>query len=242
MAALRIVLANRSRFPAIMPSWGLTMVMTTEMVPARLIFSDEIQMGHGFSRQSSSRMTALRMNSSDMIRITDSAITTEAENAGGGRMTINVNNSLHLSDAEITSSVRYGAGNGGDIRIGLPEFFIMNHSRTIARAYEGEGGNIDIAAEHFIQSSDSVVDASSALGIDGIVRIESPDEDVGDALTVLPVSYIDAARWLGKPCRERGGEAVSHFVMQGKDAIPTAFDDWLPSPLPWIGDRSESDE
>jgi len=184
----------------------------------------------------------ISVDSSDMIRMTDSAITTEAENAGGGRMTINVNNSLHLSDAEITSSVRYGAGNGGDIRIGLPEFFIMNHSKTIARAYEGEGGNIDIAAEHFIQSSDSVVDASSALGIDGIVRIESPDEDVGDALTVLPVSYIDAARWLGKPCRERGGEAVSHFVMQGKDAIPTAFDDWLPSPLPWIGDRSESDE
>ncbi|MDM8521773.1 filamentous hemagglutinin N-terminal domain-containing protein [Desulfococcaceae bacterium HSG8] len=174
------------------------------------------------------------------IQIENSTITTQAENAGGGRMTITVRESLRLSDGEITTSVREGAGNGGDITINPkksgaepPEFIIMDNSSIIAKAYRGNGGNIDITANHFIQSSGSEVDASSELGIDGSVEIESPDEDVSTGLIILPANYLDVTRWMKTPCAARSAEKVSRFVIKGPDGVPTSSDDWQPSLLAW---------
>jgi len=167
---------------------------------------------------------------SENIRMENSIVTTGAENAGGGRMRIDIAGSLRISDSEITTSVKYGAGNGGDIRISHPEFMILNQSSIIARAYEGKGGNIDIVSEHFIRSSESAVDASSELGIDGTVRVKSPDEDAAQGLTILPANYLDTSRWLKTPCSARSGEKMSRFVITGRDAIPAALDDWLPAP------------
>jgi len=178
---------------------------------------------------------------SEDIRMESSIVTTGAENAGGGRMRIDIGESLRLSGSEITTSVKYGAGNGGDIGISHPEFMILNQSSIIARAYEGKGGNIDIVSEHFIRSSESAVDASSKLGIDGLVIIKSPDEDVAEGLTILPANYLDTTRWLKTPCSARSGEKMSRFVITGRDAIPSALDDWLPAPTLFFDSRKNSD-
>ncbi|MDM8549820.1 CHAT domain-containing protein [Desulfobacterales bacterium HSG2] len=176
----------------------------------------------------------------DTIQIDKSTITTEAENAGGGKITINAGESLHLSDSRITTTVRGGSDDAGDIRID-PEFVTLNQSKIIAKAYEGKGGNIHIVADHFIRSSDSEVDASSQLGIDGSVVIESPDTDAGVGLTVLSATYPDASKWMKTPCTQRSGEAVSRFLIRARDGIPTSLDDWLPSP-PFVFEDSESEE
>jgi len=178
---------------------------------------------------------------SEDIRMESSIVTTGAENAGGGRMQIDIGESLRLSGSEITTSVKYGAGNGGDIGISHPEFMILNQSNIIARAYEGKGGNIDIVSEHFIRSSESAVDASSELGIDGLVIIKSPDEDAAEGLTILPANYLDTTRWLKTPCSARSGEKMSRFVITGRDAIPSALDDWLPAPTLFFDSRKNSD-
>jgi filamentous hemagglutinin family protein len=171
------------------------------------------------------------------IRIKNSTVTTGTENAGGGRMTIDVSQLLFLSDGEITTSVRNGEGNGGDISIKLPEFAVLNKSSIIAQAYQGAGGNINIVAEHFIRSYGSEVDASSKLGVYGRVFITSPNENISSGLTLLPGNYLDAARWLGIPCAERSGEKMSRFVITGRDSVPTGFDDLLPSPPVLLYDR-----
>ncbi|OQX00359.1 MAG: hypothetical protein BWK80_61995, partial [Desulfobacteraceae bacterium IS3] len=132
--------------------------------------------------------------------------------------------------SEITTSVKYGTGNGGDISITQPEFITLNHSSIIARAYEGKGGNIHLVADQFIRSSGSEVDASSALGIDGNVEIDSPETDIGTSLTVLPVDLLDATRWLPVPCAQRSGQSVSRFVITGPEGVSHRLDDLLPSP------------
>ncbi len=167
----------------------------------------------------------------DEIRLSAGGrIATSADNAGGGAMTIRVNRRLYLLDGRITTSVALGAGDGGDVTIDHPRFVILNGAEIIARAWEGTGGNISIAADHFIRTTDSVVDASSRLGIDGVVEIASPEVDVSGGLAVLPTDFLDAAQWLATPCAARSGESVSRFVISGRDGVPPPYDGVLGSP------------
>ena len=93
--------------------------------------------------------------------------------ASGGNITLNVGDFLYLVSSEISTSVKGETGNGGNIAID-PQLMILNHSSIIAQAIEGHGGNITITADQFIPSSDSIVSASSELGISGTIVINGP--------------------------------------------------------------------
>jgi filamentous hemagglutinin family protein len=192
----------------------------------------------------------LSIHAADSIRLTNNSfLTTEAVNTkersdetegkDNGRIDIGAENTLSLSDSRITSSVKGGTGNGGDIRIAEPEFVILKRSDITANAYEGTGGNIRITSDQFIQSSGSLVNASSELGIDGSVDIESPDADVSSGLTVMPENFLDPGRWTKSLCDERSGK-VSRFIVIGTDTAPLSFEDWCPSPPLLPGDSEES--
>ncbi|MDM8515914.1 CHAT domain-containing protein [Desulfobacterales bacterium HSG16] len=161
----------------------------------------------------------------------ESAITTEAKNAGGGQMTIEAGNRIYLSHSETTTSVRLGAGNGGDINVGA-DFLILNDADVIARAYEGTGGNIYIKSDHFIRSPDAVVDASSKLGIDGSIYIESPEVDLGSDMSILPSNFLDAGKWMKQPCSARSGETASRLIYNIKAGLGPHPDDMLTSTIP----------
>ena len=176
----------------------------------------------------------------DIIDISNSFISTEAVNTSetlvnlnqdkdNGRLFICSQNILQLSNSTITSSVLGGLGNGGDIDID-PEVVLMNHSQIIANAYEGNGGNIHIIANHFIQSADSVVKASSTYGFDGDIYIEAPDSTVSSDLVTLPTNYLDASQWLRTPCSLRTSKDISRLVVSGREAVPTTVDDLYLSP------------
>jgi len=49
-----------------------------------------------------------------------------------------------------------------------------NHSQIIAQAVLGHGGNITIAADEYFPSADSLVSATSSLGISGSIEIVGP--------------------------------------------------------------------
>ena len=66
---------------------------------------------------------------------------------------------LYLTGSKITTSVKDETGNGGNILID-PQLAILNHSRIIAEAIRGHGGDITIIAGEFIQSTDSIVSAT----------------------------------------------------------------------------------
>jgi len=175
---------------------------------------------------------SVSIHAQNSVKVSDAgALTTQAVSAGGGIIAINVEETLHLSGGEITTSVNEGVGKGGDINIGNPRFVILNHGKISANAYEGDGGAIFIITDHYIKSSDSNVTATSKRGNDGTVRIDAPDSDLSSDLTVLPETFLDAARWMKTPCEARAGEKASRFVIKGQDAIPTSFDDWQPSPM-----------
>jgi filamentous hemagglutinin family protein len=168
----------------------------------------------------------------DTIRLTGkAAITTEAISGGGGGITLNINNLVLLTDSNISTSVQEGAGNGGDLNLN-PEFVILENGKIIARANEGHGGNINITTTgiyRFPPESNSPIDASSKLGIDGEVVVNSPDTDISGQLLVLSTDFVNAADQMQPPCSSRIAENLSSFVLVESEGISTSPDDLLPS-------------
>ncbi len=114
------------------------------------------------------------------------SISTAAIHAGGGNIIFNsLSGLLYLDNSEITTSVASGAGNGGNITIDNPQFMILNSGQIVAQADVGHGGNIRIVTDHLLTTLDSLINASSRLGIDGQVDITSPDINISNGLLGL---------------------------------------------------------
>lgn len=118
-------------------------------------------------------------------------VNTSAVNAGGGNININVQEQLYLSEqGSITTSVQSSIGDGGNISIENPQFSVLNQGQIVAQADAGHGGNIHLTADNVLQSVDSLISASSRLGIDGNIDIAAPDESFSDALLVLNKTFL----------------------------------------------------
>ena len=162
----------------------------------------------------------------------NSSITTEAMHADGGNIHIHAGYMVNLIDSKITASVGGGPDTvGGNITID-PEYVILNDSQIIANAYEGKGGNIRIIADVFLASPDSIVDASSALGIDGTVDIRAPITNISGTLAPMQGNFLSTEALLRDRCIARiRGERISSFVMSGRDGLPIRPGNVLPSPI-----------
>jgi len=158
------------------------------------------------------------------------AISTEAETskASGGNITLNVGDFLYLTSGEITTSVKGETGNGGNITID-PQAVVLNHSSIIAQAVEGHGGNITINANEFLASADSIVSATSALGISGTIEIIGPRVDLNGALVVLSSELRSAAQVLRNSCAAQSGFPQSSLVEGGRGGLPQDPDATLPA-------------
>jgi hypothetical protein len=188
------------------------------------------------------QITALSTGSGDAGSITVSAvrllmndgasISTEAVGersaASGGNITLHVRDFLHLVSSEISTSVKGDTGNGGNITID-PQLVILNHSSIIAQAIEGHGGNITITAGQFIPSADSIVSATSELGISGTVVINGPRVDVNGALVVLSTQLRGRTEVLREACAARADRPNSSLVEAGRGGLPQDPEATLPA-------------
>lgn len=165
----------------------------------------------------------------DQLVLADGGITTQAVLSDGGNVDIRAGRLVYLRDSEITSAVGSGTGAGGNIVID-PTFVILQSSRIIADAFGGPGGNITIVAGHFLSTEDSLVRASSAQSIDGVVEIDAPDTDVSTGVAVLPASYFDATALLREACGvARAPAGSSSLVLAGRGGVPPEPDGYLPA-------------
>jgi len=174
----------------------------------------------------------IHLAATDSFLMRDSAVTTEAKQADGGNIKVSAGYMVYLIDSEITASVGGGPETvGGNINID-PEYVILKNSKIIANAYEGMGGNISIVADVFLADPDSIVDASSALGIDGQVNIRAPVKEITGTFAPLPKDFLSALALLREPCMARiQGGKYSSFVVGGRDGLPLEPGGLLPSPI-----------
>ena len=162
------------------------------------------------------QITAQSTGSGDAGSITVSAvrllmnngagISTEAvtSTANGGNITLHLSDFLYLVSSEITASVKGEAGNGGNIAID-PQLAILDHSRVIADAIEGHGGNVTISADELIVSSDSTNPCYwRQLSFNGLVNANG-------ALVVLSTQLRSRIEILREACTARGDRPISNL-------------------------------
>ena len=107
------------------------------------------------------------------------------------------------------------------------KFVVLNRSNIIAKAEGGDGGRIVIISDVFLSTPDSIVSASSRLGIDGTVEIFSPMVDVSSGLVSLPESFLKADDLLPKRCAEKDEDEASSFHIIGHEGSPPGPDSLL---------------
>ncbi len=166
---------------------------------------------------------SITLSATDSLLMDHAAITTEASTeADGGNIKISVKDLLNLYYSEITSSVGGGPETtGGNINID-PIFVVLNHSQIVANAYAGTGGNIDIIADTFLADPQSIVDASSKLGVSGTVNIQAPITSISGLVSPLNSEFVNASELLRGRCmaRLREGGTYSSFIVGGRDGLP----------------------
>jgi len=161
----------------------------------------------------------------------NSVVTTEAETGDGGNIMITAGSLVRLIDSQMTAAVKSGEGRGGNITIGSPSV-VLDGSQIGADAFGGPGGNIRIGADVFLASPDSVVSASSALGIAGTVDIPAPVTVLSETFALLPQIFVSAAALLPARCAARlSGGNTSSFVLGGRSGLRLDPGGLLPSPL-----------
>ncbi|MBD2497915.1 S-layer family protein [Nostoc sp. FACHB-280] len=159
-----------------------------------------------------------------------SAITTSGN---GGDINLQVQDILLLRrNSKISTSAgtaRQG-GDGGNITINAPNGFIVTipneNSDITANAFTGNGGRVNIQAFGIfdIQPRESStvfndITASSELGVDGTIELNTPNVDPNQGLVELPANLVDASEQITQGCTPRRGRSNS-FVVTGRGGVP----------------------
>ena len=160
----------------------------------------------------------------------NSSVKTEAAQTSGGNIDIQAVDSIRLVNSSISTSVLGGVGSGGNITID-PNVVVLQNSQVIAQAVQGAGGNITITTPLFLADSGSLLSASSQLGLNGNVTIQSPTSNLSESLGTLPSQPSQAQALLTQRCAALANGQTSSFVVAGREQLPSNHGGWLTSPL-----------
>lgn len=156
--------------------------------------------------------------------------------SSGGNIIIGAGERVDLIDSTIESNVNKEDGSGGNILIGVevqPRYLVLNKSRLVTYAKEGDGGNIDLSADYLLESVDSeIIPSSFDGGVDGVVTVNAPEVQVAGRVEPLPVSYLDVSALLQAQCAARQDAGRSSFTLEGRPGTPPPLDGYVPSAPP----------
>jgi hypothetical protein len=153
----------------------------------------------------------------------------DPDEPGPGSISVDASEYVRV-DASLLS-VNTTSANAGSITVVADALTISEGGFIAAGSFgSGAGGNIQIPADNYCAFPGSVVDASSDLGIDGIVEVHAPDVDLAGKIAALPSSFLDAASLMRERCAaRRSGECAGSFAVRGNGGIPAEPDGWLPA-------------
>jgi filamentous hemagglutinin family protein len=164
----------------------------------------------------------------DSLYDVKTGIYTEADNAGGGNINLQVHNRLEVINSKITAKA-WGTrlqDNGGNITIqgnlGKVNSFSLINSQLLANANRGHGGSIDLYADKFTLSN-SEIDVSSRGGFNGSLFINSFRLQE----TIFPQRQpLGGERLFSSRCAPFSKENLSRFIITARDILPRSPEDW----------------
>lgn len=205
------------------------------------------------------------------LKLDNASISATNSSGNGGNININTQNLLLRRNSEIstTAGSANNPGNGGKITINAKNGYVVavptEDSDIIANAFGGNGGKIDISAIRVLgletrgrlntaqlqtirTNETSDITASSDVGTDGTVAIQSLGIDPSQGLVAIPVNLIDPSGLIAQDCNSNNSNSAqsqSEFVITGRGGLPPSPDDVLTAgalPAKWVtrgkGDRA----
>ncbi|MGI8503467.1 MAG: filamentous hemagglutinin N-terminal domain-containing protein [Hassallia sp.] len=178
-------------------------------------------------------------------------LTAQTTSGRGGNISIKDADLLLLqSNSQISTNAdtsQLGADvAGGNINIdsnlivALPE----ENSDITANAFRGRGGNINITTQGIFgierrgrQTPQSDITASSQLGVNGRIQINTPDIDPSRGLLVLPAQVVNPSRQIAQSCGAGNRGTTNEFIVTGRGGLPLSPDDFLSSDVVWSDTR-----
>ncbi|WP_162040295.1 filamentous hemagglutinin N-terminal domain-containing protein [Undibacterium sp. YM2] len=180
----------------------------------------------------------IRLNYAHRLLAKNSNINTSAFDGNGGAITVQGKGALILERSQITTSVTgLQTGNGGDISISAPALILRSgfvQANTAAKAASGGNVNIQVNATiasgnqlllggaplKFDGSGKNLIQAAAPDGVNGAVRLSSPQVDFSASLVNLNAQTYDFADLAADLCRLGSGSSLSLVGRGG--LLPTA--------------------
>jgi filamentous hemagglutinin family protein len=162
---------------------------------------------------------SIEISAAHTLSLAQGAILAQTATNQGGDIRVSAGRLFNMNGSTVTTSVAGGTGSGGNIFVTSP-LVVLESSKIQGNALRGSGGNITIQGGQLIQSSNSVIQASSELGLSGTVTIAAPNTDVASSLIVLPETFIDVSSQLREACTVRSGRPANSFAAGGRGGLP----------------------
>ena len=180
----------------------------------------------------------LQIQANNVLLDRDGTIAATTATGLGGDISLNVEDSLQLDDGFLTVAALGGTGNGGNLTLNAETIVALDRSAIVANSVGGNGGKVAIAATGLLLSPNSRITASSQLGVDGVVTVNTPDIDTAAGLLELTQEAIDIASLIDRnPCYQ---SRDSSFTIVGREGLPpdnrqalegeNLWEDWRTSP------------
>ncbi|MGG6238394.1 filamentous hemagglutinin N-terminal domain-containing protein [Nodosilinea sp. AN01ver1] len=175
---------------------------------------------------------------SEGLLVDDGTITTTANAASGGQVSVQAGRVILRSDSDIQTSVRQGEGGGGNITIASNFLIALEDSDILAFSADGRGGIIDLSRTTFFGQNPSIaarnlslnellnLDENDRVDINATGGIESGQIFVGDAtfvensLTALTDAIVDTSALTAGSCIARSQDSLGSFAVTGRDGLP----------------------
>jgi large exoprotein involved in heme utilization and adhesion len=217
-----------------------------EIDTGRLVVRDGGQVTvSGTSSQASGN---LDVRAGSIFLDTQGKLTATTASGEGGNIRLRVGDSILMRNNSEISTEAGGIGNGGNINIDAGGFVIAilsENSDIVASAIQGRGGSARATATGVLgfrefqgrRTQESDFTASSDLGIDGVVSINTRDDP---RLVALPSNFLDNIA-IAQNCPSREEQvAQSEFIVTGRGGLPDNPSQVLGSDAVWTDLRSRA--
>jgi filamentous hemagglutinin family protein len=152
------------------------------------------------------------------------SITAASASGNGGNINLDTNN-LQIDEGSQITAEAGNNGDGGNININTNTLIAKKNSQVTANAFNGTGGNLEINAEglFLFDSRQNIFSASSELGIDGTIKINTPDLDLQKELEQSKLEILTTEEAIASSCLARSNQQGS-FTVNNSPGLPKSPD------------------
>jgi len=190
------------------------------------------------------RITTGRLNVTDRSRVSVSNL----ESATGGELDITAGSILLNNQGQLTAETN--SGEGGNIRLKVPDLLLMHRNSSISTEARGAGnsGNININTKFLVaipsENSDIIASAARGGNIDikaegifgtqfresltpesditatGTVTLNTPEVDIQSRLNQLNANFVNPEQAIASSCLARRNKLAGSFTVTGTGGLP----------------------